>query len=104
MRRSTAIGLYLAGAYALYGIGFFAAAQFTHDVKGRVLCEQLAVAPAMLLLTVTRLIGPLTDHYPWTNNDYVFFGIGLTIMYLAGWGLGALDERTQRPSATGDPE
>lgn len=91
MRQGTKIGVFLAGGYALYAIGLFSAAHFAEDLKGRVILEQLAAAPAMLALSTTRLLGPLMEAFPSMNNYYAVFGMSVAMMYFLGWGMAALD-------------
>jgi hypothetical protein len=96
MRVSRA-GLILGGVYAVVAAGLFAVAHlsFADDapaqvLKGRVIFEQLAVAPAMMLFTYTGLIGPLMRAFPSMNNFYAFFVMSFSIMYLIGWGLSVI--------------
>ena len=86
------VGLMLSSIYAAISLPLFAVAflSFSNDVKGQVVFGQLAVAPAMILLTYTGLLGPLAKALPWMNNFYVFFALSFLIMYLIGWGLSSL--------------
>jgi hypothetical protein len=81
-------GLILSGIYTAISLALFAVAYLALDgnVKGQAILGQLAVAPAMMLLTYTHLINPLLKACPWLNSFYVFFATSFTIMYLIGWG------------------
>lgn len=99
-------GLILAGIYTVMAAGLFAVAHFSFAddapaqvLKGRVIFEQLAVAPAGVVLTHTGLIDPLMKACPWMNNFYVFFAMSLLVMYLIGWGLNLIARRMDEGSA-----
>lgn len=85
-------GLILCAIYAAISLPLFALADnvFADDVKGQVVFKELAVAPAMALLTYTHLIGPLLKACPWMNSFPVFFALNLAIAYLVGWGFSRL--------------
>jgi hypothetical protein len=84
--------------YALIAGGLFVASRFFlfpdgspgQVLKGRVIVEQLAVAPAMLPLMATGLIDPLTEAFPWTNSYPVFFVLSVAIMFIIGWSVSAI--------------
>ncbi len=81
-------GLILSGIFAAFSLGLSAIALlFSNVAKGQVIFEQLAVAPAVMLLTSTGLFDPLLNACPWMNNSYAFFALSILIMYLIGWGI-----------------
>jgi hypothetical protein len=85
-------GLILCGVYSAISLPLFALADFgfADNVKGQFVFKELAVAPAMALLTYTHLIGPLLEACPWMNSFPVFFALNLAIAYLVGWGFSRL--------------
>jgi hypothetical protein len=92
--------LILSSAYVVIALALFAVAHvsFGGDVKGQVVFKQLAVAPAMMLLTYTGLIDSLMKALPWMNSFYVYFALSLIITYLIGWGMSVVVRTSETKS------
>jgi uncharacterized YccA/Bax inhibitor family protein len=84
-------GIYTAISLALFAVAYLA---FAGNVAGQAILGQLAVAPAMMLLTYTGLINPLVKTCPWMNSFYVFFAMSLIVTYAIGWGFSGAFRRS----------
>ena len=81
-------GLILSGIYTAIFIFLIALSFFSQNAKGSAVFAQLALFPAMILVTLSGL-EKLLDYDSWLNNIVVFFLLSVAIVYLIGWAVHA---------------
>jgi hypothetical protein len=69
------------------------------DIKGSVVFGQLAVAPAMIILSMMNLADTIMN-YPWLNNFFSGTLLSAGIAYAVGWTTEAFVRTEKRENST----
>ena len=76
-------GLVLCGAYVVFAAFLFLITFSSSDIKSSYVAGQMAVLPAVLLVSLFHLERWVIDN-PWANSYPLHFGVSVALCYLVG--------------------
>jgi hypothetical protein len=94
------MGLIFVAVYLCWFLIFTGLAVTTPDPTGAYLLGQMSILPAQLFLWNTGLGKLLEAHVPsdsWINSVFFTGPMSLLVVYLLGWGMGALRKPSKQP-------